>query len=152
MSVGTAATGPGQTVTMTPEALAAIERHAAETYPHECCGALLTSDGGVIVATFALTNTTDGPAARRFLVGPDEYRRAEQWARAQGGTLAGFYHSHPDHPARPSPTDLEYAWPNFLYIIVSVVERVPRDVTCWRLREDRSAFERGDLKSWRTES
>ena len=136
---------------ITQDSLAAIERHATETYPHECCGALLSS-GDVIVGTFALDNTTDGPAERRFLVGPGEYRRAEQWASAQGGTLAGFYHSHPDHPARPSQTDLDNAWPNFLYVIVSVVGAVPRDITCWRLKEDRQAFERGDLKPWPTES
>ena len=141
-----------RTVAITPDALSAIERHAIETYPHECCGALLASDDGVVVATFALANTTDGPAARRFLVGPEQYRRAEQWADASGGTLAGFYHSHPDHPARPSQTDLDYAWPNFAYVIVSVVQGVPRDITCGRVQEDRSAFERGDLTSWPTES
>ena len=59
---------------------------ARETYPHECCGALLEADG-VIVATFALPNTTDGPAARRFLVGPDEYRRAEAMGRASSEAL-----------------------------------------------------------------
>jgi proteasome lid subunit RPN8/RPN11 len=148
MSPETAAAGAVATFAISPEALAAIERHATATYPHECCGALLSS-GEVIAATFELANTTEGPAARRFLVGPEQYRRAEQWAHTRGGTLAGFYHSHPDHPARPSQTDLEYAWPNFVYVIVSVVEGVPRDVTCWRLQENRSAFERGDLKPWR---
>ena len=72
-------TGSVRALAITADALAAIHRHGAETYPHECCGALLEVDG-VIVATFALPNTTEGPAARRFLVGPDEYRRAEGWA------------------------------------------------------------------------
>jgi proteasome lid subunit RPN8/RPN11 len=143
--------GTRPAVTLAADARAAIERHAVETYPHECCGALLAS-GDTIVAAYPLTNTTDGPAARRFLVGPAEYRRAEQWATGQGGTLAGFYHSHPDHPARPSQTDLEQAWPNFLYVIVSVLGAVAADLTCWRLREDRTAFEQGDLKTWPTES
>ena len=141
----------GQTLTISEDALDSIRRHGAETYPHECCGALLESNG-VIVEAFNLDNTTDGPAARRFLVGPNEYRRAEARARERGGRLAGFYHSHPDHPARPSQTDLENAWPNFVYVIVSVVDGTPRDVTCWRLREDRSAFDQGDLRTWRTES
>jgi proteasome lid subunit RPN8/RPN11 len=145
-----AVAGLGLTFAITPQALAAIERHAAATYPHECCGALL-STADVIVDTYELTNTTDGPPARRFLVGPDEYRRAEKWADSRGGVLAGFYHSHPDHPARPSETDLKNAWPNFVYLIVSVLDGVPRDVTGWRLSEDRTAFERGDLKSWRIE-
>jgi len=151
MSGETATAGAGEALTISEDALDIIRRHGAETYPHECCGALLESNG-VIVEAFNLANTTDGPAARRFLVGPNEYRRAEAWARERGGTLAGFYHSHPDHPARPSPTDLENAWPNFVYVIVSVVDGTPRDVTCWRLREDRSAFDQGDLRTWRTES
>ena len=60
---------------------------------------------------------------------------------ARGGTLAGFYHSHPDHPARPSETDLAQAWPNLTYIIVAVRDGQPEDLRFWRLREDRSGFE-----------
>jgi len=144
-------TGSVRALAITADALAAIHRHGAETYPHECCGALLEVDG-VIVATFALPNTTEGPAARRFLVGPDQYRRAEGWAREQRGALAGFYHSHPDHPARPSQTDLDNAWPNFVYVIVSVAGGTSRDTTCWRLREDRSGFDQGEMRTWPTES
>jgi proteasome lid subunit RPN8/RPN11 len=127
-----------------------IRRHAAGAYPHECCGALIAVDG-VLVEALELPNTTvDGPR-RRFLVGPDDYRRAEARARERGGTLAGFYHSHPDHPARPSGHDLEQAWPNLIYVIVAVQQGRPGEVTCWRLRDDRSAFEEGELL-WRTGS
>jgi proteasome lid subunit RPN8/RPN11 len=130
-------------------ALAAIRQHAADTYPHECCGALL-AEGNEIVEAFALSNTTVEGAARRFLVGPADYRRAEARAQARGAGLAGFYHSHPDHPARPSLHDLDHAWPNFTYVIVSVVQGTPEEVTCWRLRDDRSGFDQGDL-IWPTE-
>ena len=61
------------------------------------------------------------------------------------GNLAGFYHSHPNHPARPSAFDLEHAWPNFSYIIISVNEAVPGDITNWFLKDDRTAFEQGEL-------
>ena len=61
------------------------------------------------------------------------------------GELLGFYHSHPDHPARPSQYDLDHAWPFFSYIIVSVRGGVPEDMTSWRLQEDRSAFDQEDL-------
>ena len=57
---------------------------------------------------------------RRFLIGPDDYRAAEARATETGGELLGFYHSHPDHPAVPSAFDLEHAWPNLQYMIVSV--------------------------------
>jgi proteasome lid subunit RPN8/RPN11 len=129
----------------------AMQRHAEQTYPHECCGALLLVDGAIADA-LELSNTTGGPAARRFLVGPDDSRRAEGWAGERGGALAGFYHSHPDHPARPSEHDLEHAWPTFLYVIVSVTGGFAADVTGWRLLEDRSAFEPGELRTWHTES
>src|SRR6185295_12507243 len=101
---------------LTADVLDAIRRHGAETYPHECCGALI-ADGGSIVDAFRLPNTTSEGAARRFRVGPDDYRAAEKRARELGATLVGFYHSHPDAPARPSAYDLEHAWPNLTYVI-----------------------------------
>ncbi|MEX2273935.1 MAG: Mov34/MPN/PAD-1 family protein, partial [Vicinamibacterales bacterium] len=61
------------------------------------------------------------------------------------GTLAGFYHSHPDHPARPSAHDLEQAWPNLTYLIIAVRAGVPDEITSWRLRDDRSGFDQGEL-------
>jgi proteasome lid subunit RPN8/RPN11 len=121
-----------------------IRAHGTETYPNECCGALIGRDGEV-TTTFALPNTTEEGPRRRFLVRPDDYREAEKQARAAGGDLLGFYHSHPDHPARPSQYDLDHAWPSFSYIIVSVRAGAPEDMTSWRLREDRSTFDQEDL-------
>lgn len=122
----------------------AIRQHGADTYPNECCGALIGRDGRV-TTTFALPNTTEEGPRRRFLVRPDDYREAEKQAREAGGDLLGFYHSHPDHPARPSQYDLDHAWPFFSYIIVSVRAGASEDMTSWRLREDRSAFDQEDL-------
>lgn len=122
----------------------AIRQHGTETYPNECCGALIGRDGRV-VHTYALANTTEEGPRRRFLVRPQDYRDAERRASELGGELLGFYHSHPDHPARPSQYDLDHAWPFFSYIIVAVQGGVPQDVTSWRLREDRSAFDQEDL-------
>ena len=122
----------------------AIRRHGQETYPNECCGALV----GVhdrIAAAVALPNTTEEGPRRRFLVRPSDYRLAEQQASERGGELLGFYHSHPDHPARPSQFDLDHAWPNFAYIIVAVAAGVAGDMTVWFLEEDRSRFEEGTL-------
>ncbi len=122
----------------------AIRRHGAETYPNECCGALIGRDG-VASSAHALPNTTEEGPRRRFRVRPDDYRDAERRAAAQGAELLGFYHSHPDHPARPSQYDLDHAWPFFSYVIVSVRAGVPQDMTSWRLREDRSVFDQEDL-------
>jgi proteasome lid subunit RPN8/RPN11 len=127
-----------------PEALDAIRRHASETYPDECCGALIAREGRIVEA-FRLPNTTLAGARRRFQVAPSDYRLSEQRASAQEGVLAGFYHSHPDHPARPSAHDLAEAWPNLTYVIIAVDGGTPGDITAWRLRDDRSAFDRGEL-------
>ena len=118
----------------------AIRAHGVETYPNECCGALIGRDG-VVSATYPLPNTTEEGPRRRFLVRPSDYREAEKRATETGSDLLGFYHSHPDHPARPSQYDLDHAWPFFSYIIVSVRAGVSEDMTSWRLREDRSAFD-----------
>ena len=121
-----------------------IRRHGEETYPHECCGALVGQNGAAI-ATVALPNATEEGPRRRFLVRPIDYRLAEQRARELGGDLVGFYHSHPDHPARPSQYDLDHAWPTFAYVIVSVVAGAAEDMTVWWLKDDRTTFEKGEL-------
>jgi proteasome lid subunit RPN8/RPN11 len=121
-----------------------IRRHGEETYPHECCGALIGS-GNRVTATVALPNTTEEGPRRRFMVRPSDYRLAEQKATELGGELLGFYHSHPDHPARPSQYDLDHAWPTFAYIIVAVATGKSAAMTVWYLKEDRSSFEEGEL-------
>ncbi len=117
-----------------------IRRHGRESYPHECCGALI-GRGGEVIEALALPNMTDEGPRRRFLVRPVDYRAAERRAMEVGGELVGFYHSHPDHPARPSRYDLDHAWPTFAYVIVAVEDGEPRAMTSWRLREDRSTFD-----------
>jgi proteasome lid subunit RPN8/RPN11 len=118
----------------------AIRRHGEETYPHECCGALIGTEGHA-TATVALPNTTEEGPRRRFMVRPSDYRTAEQRATELGGELLGFYHSHPDHPSRPSQYDLDHAWPFFSYVIVSIMNGSAAALTSWRLRDDRSAFD-----------
>ena len=122
----------------------AINAHGRETYPNECCGALIGRDG-VVSEALALANTTEEGPRRRFLVRPGDYRAAEARAAETGQELLGFYHSHPDHPARPSQYDLDHAWPLFSYVIVSIMQGEPADLRSWRLREDRSQFDEEDI-------
>jgi proteasome lid subunit RPN8/RPN11 len=140
-----------QHLTISIDVDAAIRRHGQETYPHECCGALVGHDG-VVSAIVALPNTTDEGPRRRFMVRPSDYQLAERRASELGVELLGFYHSHPDHPARPSQYDLDHAWPTFAYIIVAVAgdgaspgSATAGDMTVWYLKEDRSRFEEGTL-------
>ena len=154
-------------LTLTDGVDEAIRAHGQETYPHECCGALLGRDDRV-TAIVALPNTTEEGPRRRFLVRPADYREAERRASELGAELLGFYHSHPDHPARPSQYDLDHAWPTFAYIIVAIAgDGLARqsadlsrqsakaataegatagDLTVWYLKDDRSSFEEGSLQ------
>jgi len=122
----------------------AIRRHGEDTHPHECCGALV-GHGDSVTDVVALPNTTEEGPRRRFLVRPSDYMLAERRARELGGDLLGFYHSHPDHPARPSQYDLDHAWPTFAYIIVAVAAGVSGAMTVWYLADDRSTFLEGSL-------
>ena len=145
------ATAPrGKVVAIQPHVLDTIRRHGAWTFPDECCGALIERDGAIVVA-LALENTTRDAATRRFRIGPDAYRKAETFARAAGGMLVGFYHSHPDAPPRPSQYDLDHAWPNLAYLILAVNAGLPGDAKVWHLRDDRSGFDEGELQ-WHTRS
>ena len=120
---------------------AAIRTHGEQTFPDECCGALLGPRQGDIVEAFALPNEHQGERRRRFLLGPTEYRMAEKRATESGLELLGFYHSHPDHPAIPSQFDLDHAWPNMSYVIISVKQGKPDEMRSWRLKADRSGYD-----------
>lgn len=126
-----------------------IRAHGAQTYPHECCGALLGRDTEVadrrvyreIHGLHPLVNRRDDSPNNRFSVTSQDVLDAEKAARQQGLEVVGWYHSHPDHPARPSQYDRDHAWPWYSYIIVSVANRIPEEMTSWRLTDDRTEFE-----------
>lgn len=101
-----------------------IRRHGEETYPHECCGILLgVSDGTVRTVSLVVRcdNTRFDSPQNRYSIDPRELVRAQREANEHGLDIVGFYHSHPDHPARWSPTDFEEAhWIGCSYVITSV--------------------------------
>ncbi len=124
--------------------LDAIHAHAEATYPEECCGALLgevATDLRTVHATIAIDNARADERRRRFLVTPDAYRQVEGEAARRGFDLIGFYHSHPDHPARPSEYDREHALPWHSYVIVAVEAGSAGQTTSWVLSADRAQFE-----------
>src|SRR5882762_419179 len=116
-----------------------IRAHGVETYPYECCGALLRRDldstGREILGLFPLVNRRDDSPRNRFSVTADDVRDAEKSAVAQKLDVVGWYHSHPDHPAKPSGYDKDHAWPWYSYIIVSVNQAKAEDMTSWRLND-----------------
>jgi proteasome lid subunit RPN8/RPN11 len=126
-----------------------IRDHGARDYPNECCGAMLGTDGvggREVRALFPLVNRRDDSPRNRFSITPEDFRAAEKAAAERGLDLLGWYHSHPDHPARPSEFDRDHAWPWYSYIIVSVASGKPQDMTSWRLTDDRSQFTCEDLQ------
>src|SRR5689334_18995272 len=112
-------------VWISAELVEKIGEHGVKTYPHECCGALLGRENRAAV------------------------REAEKAANAQGLEVIGWYHSPPDHPARPSEYDREHAWPWYSYVIVSVRAGVAQEMTSWRLKNDRSEFEEERIEAAR---
>jgi proteasome lid subunit RPN8/RPN11 len=134
---------------MSSELADSIRQHGAEAYPHECCGALLGRDTEVadrrvyreIHAVHPLINRREDSPQNRFSVTSQDVLEAEKDARDRGLEVVGWYHSHPDHPACPSQYDRDHAWPWYSYIIVSVANKVPEEMTSWRLADDRTDFE-----------
>ncbi|HEV2382242.1 MAG TPA: M67 family metallopeptidase [Terriglobia bacterium] len=142
-----------------------IHRHAEADYPAECCGILLGRADAAskdIVDVAPIANLRRDPARaqdvipledpnreserNRFLIDPKEQLRVEKDARARGLTVVGYYHSHPDHPARPSGYDRDHAWPWYSYVIVSVEAGRARDTQSWVLDDDRAAFQPENLE------
>ena len=105
---------------------AEIRRHGEETYPHECCGVLLGQmDGDVrsVTSTARCGNTRIDSPQNRYHIDPKELVRIQRQGRERGEDIIGFYHSHPDHPAQWSKTDLEEAhWIGCSYVITRVAQ------------------------------
>jgi len=127
-----------------------IRYHGTSAYPLECCGLLLgraARDGKSVVDLMPMQNSREDTPESRYLIAPDDLLVAEKEARKQGVDIIGVYHSHPDHPARPSNFDREHAFPWYSYIIVSVEKGEAIELTSWILRDDRSAFDPEDLQT-----
>ncbi len=103
---------------------ASLRQHGEETYPHECCGVLLgTLDGDTRTVTSIVRagNTCTDSPHNRYHIDPKELVRIQRQGRERGEDIVGFYHSHPDHPALWSTTDLAEAhWIGCSYVITSV--------------------------------
>jgi proteasome lid subunit RPN8/RPN11 len=123
-----------------PGALAdEIRRFGEAAYPAECCGAMVGRAEGaakeVLRLSPAVNRRTDDP--HRYLIAPDDLRRLEREVREAGQEIVGYYHSHPDHPARPSAFDAEHAWPWYSYLIVRIDHGRGADLASWVLDDER---------------
>jgi proteasome lid subunit RPN8/RPN11 len=134
------------TIEITPSLLQMATEHAAASYPEECCGFLIGRFDAATGATavervLPVSNERQESRHNRYLISPETVLAANKEARALGLDVAGYYHSHPDHPARPSEFDRDHAWPGLSYVIVSVEGGRVADTRSWRLSDDRERFE-----------
>lgn len=130
--------------------IAEIKKHGERDYPHECGGLLLgnlASDGAkTVVELMPMENRSDESTRHnRVLILPKDLMRAEHYARAKKLEVVGYYHSHPDHPAVPSPFDLDHALPVWSYVIVSVQAGKAIDLFAWEMENDRSKFNKEEI-------
>jgi len=154
-------TESGPTLSISVRHLHAVERHAAAAYPEECCGVLVgrleegvqgdqcdgegPSSGGVervrVHRVLPARNDESDRPSSRYTIAPETVLAARREARSLGLDVVGYYHSHPDRPAEPSPTDLESAWTGMSYLIVSVEDGQAVETRSWRLRGEGEPFE-----------
>ena len=123
---------------MTTVQLDDVYGHGAEGYPHECCGLLLgtpETDGRLIVRAVRRARNANTERTRdRYEVHPEDFAASDREAERNGWEILGCYHSHPDHPAIASVTDLERGWgSDFVYLIVSIVRGEAVDRRAWLL-------------------
>ena len=129
---------------ITPDHLGEIGRHGEATYPEECCGFLIgraAGDTTTVERLLPVDNERQDSRHNRFVINPETVLAAHKEARAAGADVVGYYHSHPDHPSRPSDFDREHAWPGLSYLIVSVQQGRAADARSWRLTDDRERFD-----------
>jgi proteasome lid subunit RPN8/RPN11 len=132
-----------------------LREHGEETYPHECCGVLLgkalDSVNEVELAVRAGNTRTDS-AHNRYHIAPQELIAIQRQARERSLDIVGFYHSHPDHPAHWSSTDLNEAhWFGCSYVITSVEKGKAEQTNSFLLAgtgEDDKRFENEEIALW----
>jgi proteasome lid subunit RPN8/RPN11 len=128
----------------------ALQHHVESTYPYEGGGLLIgrTDERGRKIVTeikpFENQRAIEDQH-NRILITDQMYRAGEEYADSRGLLLIGFFHSHPDHPARPSDFDREHALPWWSYVIISVQRGRSTDVLSWELRDDRSRFDAEEI-------
>ena len=136
--------------------LTQMQAHAEKTYPQECCGILIgriVEQSKTIAQLWETENAwTEETQAefnrdreiessvgfdrdRRYTIAPEDWLRAQKFARDRQLDILGIYHSHPDYPAVPSEYDRVLAWPQYSYVIVSVHQGRATDLLSWQLDE-----------------
>ncbi|OIP99040.1 MAG: hypothetical protein AUK35_08695 [Zetaproteobacteria bacterium CG2_30_46_52] len=121
------------------EAMVQMKAMAVTGYPDEICGLLVGTSSALgwhVQSVHQVTNINEERAADRFQLDPAGYQAVDKSLRGSGQEIIGVFHSHPDCPAQPSPTDLQSAWEGFIYPIISVCQGQVAEVNGWVLSND----------------
>jgi len=127
----------------TDDALEAMHKASEAGYPHEVCGLLigrLEEGRWLVEEARQIENLNRERAADRFQLDPAGYQAVDRQLRGSGKEIIGVFHSHPDCPAKPSPTDLENAWEGFIYPIISVCDGKVASQLNWAVNEGGDQF------------
>lgn len=136
---------------LTPRQFAEVVGHVEASYPEEACGLIVgrVSARGLAEANRIepSANVASGGRRDRFEIDPALRFKVERALRGTDEAIIGHYHSHPDHPARPSASDLASAFePDLAWLIVSVTKGEARACTCHQLAAGGQSFRALDLR------
>jgi proteasome lid subunit RPN8/RPN11 len=123
--------------------------HAKGEYPNECCGVLvgtIFNKDKKVFSSHRATNVNPDRTKDRYLIDPKEINFIDRQARTETLDIIGFYHSHPDHPDRPSEYDRELGQPGYSYVIVSVKGGSDISAKSWAFEDDGEAFKEEKIK------
>ncbi|HKW43733.1 MAG TPA: M67 family metallopeptidase [Thermoplasmata archaeon] len=128
--------------------VAAIEDHARVTFPEECCGFLIGLPGEPrrVIETMRAKNVAAVDRNRRYEIDPLELLHADDAARTKRADLIGIYHSHPNHPAKPSEFDRSRATSWYTYVILAIVDETPKELTAWHFDDTTKSFLSEELR------
>jgi proteasome lid subunit RPN8/RPN11 len=142
-------------IVFTPEQYKKIQDEGVGAYPNECCGAMLGRDvvengetKRIVERLEPLANAFSADEQyHRFSLDGRDLMRLEKLAGDAKLSVLGFYHSHPDHPAKPSEYDRAHAWPFYSYVIVAIAKKEPAAMTSWLLDEATEQFKEEEILS-----
>jgi len=121
-----------------------IQSHGENAYPYEGAGLMLGKEEEgkrTVESLLFLENARDKDNQHnRYLITAEDMLLGEKEAARLSSSILGVFHSHPDHPNRPSEYDREFAIPWYSYLITSVNNTMAAGSRCWRLEDIRESF------------
>ncbi len=137
-------------ITINIENLDKIKAFVKNAYPHECCGLMVGKSNGQdkdVMEIHELTNINTERANDRYEVDPAEYMKVDRDAASRKLDIIGIYHSHPDHPSKPSEFDGSRAWEGYSYIIVAIAKGTEFEIKSWLFNESTNTFNEEEIKN-----